>query len=339
MAHARRMPGTWPTSRIPALVGGYIVWQVVVNHVLLVPSAFFDPFHVWWSVPPLVVIETGIVVLLANYYVVVTRDPGYVPLRGSPATPLSQEPEEEAHEAEEGVRDDPIALTPFVSPVVLRPPSPAFGRTARWCGSCQQPKPVRAHHCRRCGRCVHRMDHHCLWTGGCVGAANLRAFLRVLGWGAMLAWLAAAVSLVRLVRTVWALLAMADEAGRAQATPRVRLGLLALNVVGDVPIGAMLAFLGAGTLWHAMHDTTTIEQLALADAARVAAKAAGPSCGRASPSPPSRRSTSPPAPMSCWRAVLQDASYASPYDRDAPRANLEAVLGPGGWWHWVVGVG
>lgn len=31
----------------------------------------------------------------------------------------------------------------------------------RWCKKCQGWKPPRCHHCRKCGRCVLRMDHHC----------------------------------------------------------------------------------------------------------------------------------------------------------------------------------
>ncbi|KAF8431360.1 DHHC palmitoyltransferase-domain-containing protein, partial [Terfezia claveryi] len=34
----------------------------------------------------------------------------------------------------------------------------------RWCKKCEAWKPPRCHHCRKCGRCVLRMDHHC----GCI---------------------------------------------------------------------------------------------------------------------------------------------------------------------------
>eukprot|EP00928_Gymnodinium_smaydae_P061576 TRINITY_DN45620_c0_g1_i2.p1 TRINITY_DN45620_c0_g1~~TRINITY_DN45620_c0_g1_i2.p1 ORF type:complete len:320 (+),score=50.88 TRINITY_DN45620_c0_g1_i2:264-1223(+) len=38
----------------------------------------------------------------------------------------------------------------------------------------------RAHHCSKCGRCVCRMDHHCIWINNCVGAGNQHHFLRFL---------------------------------------------------------------------------------------------------------------------------------------------------------------
>jgi len=47
----------------------------------------------------------------------------------------------------------------------------------RYCKSCKQPKPPRAHHCQACGKCIMRMDHHCPWVGGCVGFKNHKLFL------------------------------------------------------------------------------------------------------------------------------------------------------------------
>lgn len=38
-------------------------------------------------------------------------------------------------------------------------------------------KPMRAHHCSECNRCVFKMDHHCPWINNCVGARNYKYFL------------------------------------------------------------------------------------------------------------------------------------------------------------------
>lgn len=35
--------------------------------------------------------------------------------------------------------------------------------TKDWCTKCQLVRPARAGHCRICGRCVKRLDHHCVW--------------------------------------------------------------------------------------------------------------------------------------------------------------------------------
>ncbi|XP_072544995.1 palmitoyltransferase ZDHHC23-B [Salminus brasiliensis] len=49
-----------------------------------------------------------------------------------------------------------------------------------WCPICRVVKPPRAGHCRICGACVLRLDHHCVWINSCVGQANHRSFLLML---------------------------------------------------------------------------------------------------------------------------------------------------------------
>ncbi|KAJ5621218.1 hypothetical protein N7528_006001 [Penicillium herquei] len=46
-----------------------------------------------------------------------------------------------------------------------------------FCVPCMSRKPIRSRHCRRCGRCVAKHDHHCPWIDNCVGANNLRHFV------------------------------------------------------------------------------------------------------------------------------------------------------------------
>lgn len=54
------------------------------------------------------------------------------------------------------------------------------------CTRCYIVKPDRVHHCRRCGRCVIRMDHHCPAIGKCVQLRNHKFFLIFLVYATLL---------------------------------------------------------------------------------------------------------------------------------------------------------
>ncbi|XP_072306944.1 palmitoyltransferase ZDHHC23-B [Eucyclogobius newberryi] len=49
-----------------------------------------------------------------------------------------------------------------------------------WCPVCRTVRPPRAGHCRICGICVLRLDHHCVWINSCVGQANHLSFVLTL---------------------------------------------------------------------------------------------------------------------------------------------------------------
>mmetsp|Transcript_19808 Transcript_19808/g.29307 ORF Transcript_19808/g.29307 Transcript_19808/m.29307 type:complete len:379 (-) Transcript_19808:185-1321(-) len=52
----------------------------------------------------------------------------------------------------------------------------------RWCHRCNTFKPVRAHHCSICRRCIVKMDHHCPWMNNCIGIGNHKFFLQFIGY-------------------------------------------------------------------------------------------------------------------------------------------------------------
>ena len=45
------------------------------------------------------------------------------------------------------------------------------------CNICRYYLPSRAHHCKKCGKCVLRRDHHCIWLGVCIGYKNYKYFI------------------------------------------------------------------------------------------------------------------------------------------------------------------
>lgn len=47
----------------------------------------------------------------------------------------------------------------------------------RFCAVCEALQPPRTWHCKTCDKCILKRDHHCLFTGCCIGHKNQRYFL------------------------------------------------------------------------------------------------------------------------------------------------------------------
>ncbi|KAK3367108.1 DHHC palmitoyltransferase-domain-containing protein [Lasiosphaeria ovina] len=55
----------------------------------------------------------------------------------------------------------------------------------RWCSTCCNWKPDRAHHCSEIERCVRKMDHYCPWVGGIVGETSFKFFVQFTFYAAL----------------------------------------------------------------------------------------------------------------------------------------------------------
>ena len=93
----------------------------------------------------------------------------------------------------------------FVAPCVRNPPSTtstregsigaetandhrsadALGNELRWCEKCCHHQPIRTRHCRKCGKCVRKFDHHCFWVSTCIGERNHFRFTVLLLWATL----------------------------------------------------------------------------------------------------------------------------------------------------------
>lgn len=58
----------------------------------------------------------------------------------------------------------------------------------RYCTICIIEQPIRAKHCRECGKCVALHDHHCPWLGICIGEKNRFYFWWYLFFECILLW-------------------------------------------------------------------------------------------------------------------------------------------------------
>ena len=56
------------------------------------------------------------------------------------------------------------------------------------CTICNVNRPFRATHCYYCNTCVHELDHHCPWSGQCIGRENLAQFHCFVGTIAINLW-------------------------------------------------------------------------------------------------------------------------------------------------------
>ncbi|XP_064837083.1 palmitoyltransferase ZDHHC23-A-like isoform X1 [Oncorhynchus masou masou] len=125
----------------------------------------------------LVTVTTGVVLTLISL-VRTKRGPGFVQpsLAAIHSTNQSQLPDK--HSASQNEVDQSMTPASPAKPVEQQTQSlTAKGGT---CPLCKVVRPPRAGHCRICGGCVQRLDHHCIWINSCVGKANHRNFLLTL---------------------------------------------------------------------------------------------------------------------------------------------------------------
>ncbi|KDP42560.1 hypothetical protein JCGZ_24334 [Jatropha curcas] len=129
------------------------------------PALFHGGLETLASFAVLLLFHFLLVMLLWSYFTTVLTDPGGVPPNWRPSI------DEERGETD-ALMEHGANLGSDRSSVLGEP---ANQRT-RFCRKCNQFKPPRCHHCSVCGRCILKMDHHCVWVVNCVGALNYKYF-------------------------------------------------------------------------------------------------------------------------------------------------------------------
>ncbi|KAK9463690.1 DHHC palmitoyltransferase-domain-containing protein [Lipomyces oligophaga] len=67
----------------------------------------------------------------------------------------------------------------------------------KFCTTCQIWRTARASHCKKCNRCIDRLDHHCIWLNCCIGRCNYRYFMTYISTAAVLGALVSVFSLLK----------------------------------------------------------------------------------------------------------------------------------------------
>ncbi|KAI9291155.1 zf-DHHC-domain-containing protein [Neoconidiobolus thromboides FSU 785] len=175
----------------------------------------------------LIIYNVLVILLLHNYYLAVTTDPGKVPKGWAP---------------------DPNAPYLQVKKSNSKP---------RFCKTCKQYKPPRTHHCSSCERCVLKMDHHCPWLNNCVGYYNFGHFIRFIFY----VNITTGISFYIFVRYLILLFDTTYYIKRYNSITSFDIFILVSNLVLCTPTFICVLFLSAYQFYSVCENTTTIENM------------------------------------------------------------------------------
>lgn len=154
------------------LMIGPDVRQLILTVILiLIPFIMFEAFEASYFIiihPAGVVVAVvpllAVIYIYASLFVTATSDPGILPRRCVIYNNLHNEnPDNE---------DQSKQYPPLFQTVLVN----GEEQVLKFCYSCEIYRPPRTSHCPRCDNCVEKFDHHCPWTGTCIGKRNYRPF-------------------------------------------------------------------------------------------------------------------------------------------------------------------
>lgn len=109
----------------------------------------------------LAAVTTGVILTLAALFYT-KRDPGTVrPKQGAVHSTVTYYPPADSEPLLVGGQQDVMTVTSRAGSAEQMGVQENSRRN--WCPACRVARPPRAGHCRICGACVRRLDHHCVW--------------------------------------------------------------------------------------------------------------------------------------------------------------------------------
>lgn len=156
-------------SPCPCIVGPHWPMMLYTYSLIIVPSVLFlvyvAPDREVWEVLIFAAVFASTVV---SFTVTACKDPGVHPPAPTVADP------------ESGTIMFAAARTEDTSLPAPRggdgSDQPFERRRHKFCKYCNVNQPINSVHCQDCGVCIVDLDHHCPWTGKCIGKHNLMAF-------------------------------------------------------------------------------------------------------------------------------------------------------------------
>mmetsp|Transcript_29034 Transcript_29034/g.41430 ORF Transcript_29034/g.41430 Transcript_29034/m.41430 type:complete len:236 (+) Transcript_29034:44-751(+) len=182
-----------PSTHFQLMVGPDWTCMCMTYVLILVPSILFlINIAPTWGAPVIAVSIFFLILTICLFSATACRDPGIVFDNSDGSDNSITEDEERGgrNSAEsDGENDDSAThndirvgasrrtglATPAVNPRVSLN-NRFVPRELVECGVCNIRRPPNASHCYECGVCVVELDHHCPWTGKCIGQRTLRSF-------------------------------------------------------------------------------------------------------------------------------------------------------------------
>ena len=137
----------------------FVIFEVTftINYYIIFNSSYENTFIKIISIS---IFEPLALLTLVTHLLSMLKSPGYVPIPYKPQTNYYE-------------INSSSAVINTNNPLLQ-------DRSDLFCKKCNNPRPLRSHHCKVCGKCTLKMDHHCHWIANCVGYYNQKNFYQFL---------------------------------------------------------------------------------------------------------------------------------------------------------------